>query len=114
VFTLHELIEKLIPLIPPPSLPSRPIPRHSRACGQGSRQGRADTAQVSRARSGECRRGRHRQDRRGRVPRHRRNRDAKSQPPALGHPLETRVHDGRADMPEVPRPHFQLRWTRYT
>jgi len=25
--------------------------------------------------------------------------------PALGHPFETRVHDGRADIPKVPRPY---------
>jgi len=54
------------------------------------------------------RRGRHRLGGRRRVPRHRHNRDAKNQPFALGHPLGTRVHDGRADMPEVPSPYFEL------
>jgi len=44
VFTPHELNREADPVDSPPSLPPRPIPRHSRPCGQGSRQGGADTA----------------------------------------------------------------------
>ena len=83
-----------------PSLPPRAISRHPRPRGQGSSQGGADTASAARAR---C--GRRRQGGRGRIPRHRSQQPTKSQPPTLGAPAETRVHDRRAYMPEVPWAH---------
>jgi len=47
--------------------------------------------------------GRRRRGGRRRIPRDRHHQDTKREPTTLGTPFETRVHDRRAYMPEVPR-----------
>ena len=106
VFTPHELIEKLIPLIPRPRChlvryhgilgPAAkdrakvvPTPPKSPAPDRASAEG----AGIDKTGEGECR-----DIDVTEMPR-------VSRPPWAIHPLETRVHDGRADMPEVPRPY---------
>jgi len=80
---------------------ARPRSRGAWRDGPASKTGGADTARAARPRRCGRRSGRRREGGHQRIPRDRYHQDTKRQPTTLGSSPATRVHDRRADMPEV-------------